>query len=161
MFCQRRPHPLFLQGLLPLLAAAMISSASPLLVLAGDNTQTTDAPTSGTVQRGANAQYSRKHLRALLSSARTAQDHQMLAAYFHGQEDRFRAKEASQRQALSEYLENPTKYPSKYPTRGDVAKDLATYYGMEASKASVRAAEQEQLAKGLMNKGLSSSSAKD
>ncbi|PYT29856.1 MAG: hypothetical protein DMG58_15495 [Acidobacteria bacterium] len=52
---------------------------------------------------------------------------------------------ANQQENLREYLKGRTKYPSKYPTRGDSAKRLAAYDGMQPEKASQLALEDEKL----------------
>jgi hypothetical protein len=90
--------------------------------------------------------YSRKQLRALVRNVRTADDHAALATYFRTREREFRTKEAAQQELLREYLKGHTKYPSKYPTRGDTARDLASYYSLQAQKASSLALEHEKSA---------------
>jgi hypothetical protein len=90
--------------------------------------------------------YSRRRLRASLRDARTPEDHDRLAAYFRARANEFSAKQAHEQQVLAEYLNNPGKYPSRYPTRGDVARNLAAYYGTQAREAYARASEQERVA---------------
>jgi hypothetical protein len=52
---------------------------------------------------------------------------------------------ANQQENLREYLKGRTKYPSQYPTRGDSAKRLAAYDGMQPEKPSQLALEDEKL----------------
>jgi hypothetical protein len=88
--------------------------------------------------------YSNKQLRSLVRNARTAEDHERLASYFHERAVEFAAREAEQERSLAEYLDNPGRYPTKYPTRGDIATDLAAYYRMKAREANALASEQER-----------------
>jgi hypothetical protein len=90
--------------------------------------------------------YSSKQLRTLVRNARTTEDHERLASYFHQRAVEFTAKEAEQQRALAEYLDSPGRYPTKYPTRGDTATGLAAYYRMKAREASALASEQERAA---------------
>ena len=93
--------------------------------------------------------YSGRQLQTLLGSARTIEDHEHLAAYFRGRECEFRAKEAYEQQVLTEYLKDPARYPSKYPTRGDTARQLASYYRIQAQKSAGLALEHDRLAADL------------
>jgi hypothetical protein len=85
--------------------------------------------------------YTRKQLRALVRSARTAEDHERLAVYFRARAFEFSTRAAEQEHEFTEYIRNPGGYPSKYPTRGDAAKGLAAYYRIKATQANSLASE--------------------
>jgi hypothetical protein len=95
------------------------------------------------------AHYSGRQLRAFVRQAQTADDHERLAAYFESRASEYRAAQSRYEQILAEYLAAPQRYPSKYPTRGDVARDLAAYYAIQARNASAQAAEQKHMAERL------------
>lgn len=90
--------------------------------------------------------YSSRELRDLVRNARTPEDHDRLAACFRTREGEFRAKETYHQEMLTAYLKAPWKFPAKYPTRGDIARDLAAYYGSQARKTGGLALEHERLA---------------
>ena len=96
--------------------------------------------------------YSHRQLQAMLKKARTDEDHDQLADYFRAREREFRAREAYEQQALTEYWKDPAMYPSKYPTPGDTAKVLASYYHLEAQKSAGLAVEHARRATDLPKK---------
>jgi hypothetical protein len=88
----------------------------------------------------------KKELKALTASAKTAADHERLAEYYRFEAKRLETKQREHERELAEYYENPVRYPSKYPTMGDHCRSLAAYYKMAASKANAQADMHERLA---------------
>jgi hypothetical protein len=89
----------------------------------------------------------KKELKALTASAKTAADHERIADYYRSEAKRLQAKEHEQE--LGEYYKNPARYPSKYPTMGDHCRSLASYYKMAATRATAQADMHERLAQGV------------
>ncbi len=98
---------------------------------------------------GAANQYSRRQLRVMVRGARTADDHERLAAYFRARATEYATKAAWEDRVLADYVRDAGREPSKYPTRGDVARDLAAYYRAKANHAGALAAEQAREAEQL------------
>ena len=96
--------------------------------------------------------YSHRQLQTLLRNARTGEDHEQLADHFRAREREFRAREAYEQQALTEYLKDPARYSSKYPTRGDTAREMASYYHLKAQKSATLALEHARRATDLRTK---------
>ena len=88
----------------------------------------------------------KKELKALTASAKTAADHKRLGEYYRSEAKRLEAKQREHEQELAEYYENPVRFPSKYPTMGDHCRSLTAYYRMAASKANAQADIHERLA---------------
>ena len=88
----------------------------------------------------------KRELKALTTSAKTAAGHERIAEYYRVEAKRLEAKEREHEQELAEYYKNPVRYPSKYPTMGDHCRSLAAYYKMAALKASAQADMHEHLA---------------
>jgi hypothetical protein len=88
----------------------------------------------------------RKELKALIASAKTASDHEQIAAYYHAKARQLEVKYREHEEDLAEYYRNPSRYPSKYPTMGDHCRGLARYYKMAADRATTLAEMHEKLA---------------
>lgn len=88
----------------------------------------------------------RKELKALIASAKTAADHQRIAAYYRAKARQLEVKHREHEEDLAEYYRNPSRYLSKYPTMGDHCRGLATYYKMAAERATTLAQMHERLA---------------
>ena len=88
----------------------------------------------------------KKELKELTASAKTAADHKRLGEYYRSEAKRLEAKQREHEQELAEYYENPVRFPSKYPTMGDHCRSLVAYYKMAASKANAQADMHERLA---------------
>ena len=90
----------------------------------------------------------KQQLKSLISSAKTPTDHQKLAAYYHDEAQRLKAKQREHEEEADEYYRNPSRHPSpKYPTLGQHCRDLAGYYAMAAQKALTMADMHETLAR--------------
>ena len=88
----------------------------------------------------------KKELKALTASAKTAADHERLAEYHRAEAKRLEAKQREHEQELAKYYENSLRYPSKYPTMGDHCRGLAAHYRMAAVKANAGADMHKRLA---------------
>lgn len=90
---------------------------------------------------------SRKELRLLIAGARTANDHERIAAYYRAESERLNAKAEEEKGALAEYLKNPSGHPvPKWPPMDQQYRQLAYYYTEKAQKAFVLAGLHEQMA---------------
>ena len=99
------------------------------------------------------ASRTRKELNALISSARTPQDHERLAAYYRNQARLAKENQAEHREMLLRYRENPTTHRfTKSPSPDDHCHALIRIYGEEAQQDTALAEYHEKLAKGLSTK---------
>lgn len=89
----------------------------------------------------------RKELKGLIASAKTAADHERIAVYYRAQAQQLEAKHREHEEDLAEYYRNPSRYPSKYPTMGDHCRSLAGYYKMAVERAANLAEIHEKLAR--------------
>lgn len=122
--------------------AALVSFVLSISMFPGNAHQATAQPETA-------ARYSRKQLRSLLRGARTAEDHERLAAYYRIKARGYSAQEVRERRALADYLEHAANYSSKYPTRGDSVRGMAAHYHLQAVKAAAAATEHERIADAL------------
>ena len=90
---------------------------------------------------------SRKEVKTLIATAKTASDHERLAAYYRDEAASLTAEESEHEEELKEYYANSSRYPGKYPSIGDHCRELAGYYKMAAHTALVMADVHGQLAK--------------
>jgi hypothetical protein len=91
---------------------------------------------------------SKKEVKALIANAKTAADHQRLAAYYRDEATRLKERQQEHEEEAIEYSKNPWCYTvPKYPTLGQHCRQLAGYYGMGAQKALKMAELHESLAK--------------
>jgi hypothetical protein len=90
----------------------------------------------------------KKELKALIASAKTAADHELIAEYYHSEAKRLEAKQQEHEQELAEYYNDHSIYhPSKYPTWADHCRGLAAHYKIAAAKATAQADMHERLAR--------------
>ena len=89
----------------------------------------------------------KKELKALIASAKTAADHELIAEYYRSEAKRFQVIQQEHEQHLAEYDKNPARYPSKYPTWADHCRGLAAHYKIAAAKATAQADMHERLAR--------------
>ena len=91
---------------------------------------------------------SKKEVKALIASAKTAADHQKLATYYRQEAAVLQEKQQEHEEEAAEYFKNPSSHPvPKYPTLGQHCRDLAANYKMTAQKAQKLAELHESLAK--------------
>ena len=91
----------------------------------------------------------KKELKALIASARTAADHELIAEYYRFEAKRLQAMQQEHEQHLAEYDKNPARYPSKYPTWADHCRGLAAHYKIGAAKATAQADMHGRLARNV------------
>jgi hypothetical protein len=97
---------------------------------------------------GETKQLSKEQVKELIGSARTAADHERLAAYYQDEAARLQAEQRDHNEQAAEYLKNPSSHPvPKYPTMGQHCRELADYYGQAAKKATELASMHEELAR--------------
>ena len=96
-------------------------------------------------------QMSKKELKILLSSAKTAKDHQQIAAYFAQQAQIFEKKSGEYKARCEDVAEYPMKYNTKYPSEYDHCRFWAQYYASKSRDAEKTATLHEQLANGLLD----------
>lgn len=94
-------------------------------------------------------QMSKKEVKALLSSAKTAKDHQALAAYFAQQAQIFEKKSHKYQARCVIVAEYPSHYQTKYPSEYDYCRFWTQYYALKSRATENAARLQEQLANGL------------
>ena len=95
---------------------------------------------------------SRKQLKELIAVARTAADHQTIAAHFRGEQERHEQDRQEHEEMRKEYERNSSRYPGKYPTMGDHCRSLAGYAGLSAKQAQAMAAMHEKIAQEIEKK---------
>ena len=101
----------------------------------------------------AQASLTRKELNALISSARTPQDHERLAAYYRNQAQLAKENQAEHEEMLRRYHENPTTHRfTKSPSPEDHCHALIRIYGEEAQQDTALAEYHEKMAKDLSAK---------
>lgn len=93
------------------------------------------------------ARLSRKELKDLIANARTAADHQKLAAHFRSEQARHEEERTEHEELRKEYERNSTRDPSKFPTMGDHRRSLAQSAALSAKQAQAMAAIHEELAR--------------
>jgi hypothetical protein len=75
----------------------------------------------------------KKELKALIASAKTAAEHERIAEYYRSEAKRFQAMQQEHEQQLAEYYNDYSTYhPSKYPTWPDHCRNLAGHYKIAA-----------------------------
>jgi hypothetical protein len=94
-------------------------------------------------------QMSKKEVKALLSSAKTAKDHQALATYFAQQAQTFEKKSHIYEAKCVMVAEYPSHYQTKYPSEYDYCRFWTQYYALKSKTAENAARLQEQLANSL------------
>ena len=117
---------------LPLLALILVASSSAQL-------------SSEIAKR----QMSKKEVKALISNAKTAKDHQEIAAYFAQQAQIFEQKSREYQAKCAEVAEYPMKYNTKYPSEYDHCRFWAQHYALKSREAENAAKLHEQIASGL------------
>lgn len=90
---------------------------------------------------------SKKELKALLADAKTARDHQEIAAYFAQQAQILEKKSQEYETKCAEVAEHPIK--TKYPSAYDDCRFWSQHYALKSTEAENEAKLHEQLAKGL------------
>ena len=94
-------------------------------------------------------QMSKKEVKALISSAKTAKDHHALTAYFAQQAQMFEKKSHKYQARCVIVAEYPSHYQTKYPSEYDYCRFWAQYYALKSRTAENAAMLQEQLANSL------------
>ena len=117
---------------LPLLSVMLVTSSSAQL--------------SSETQK---QQMSKKEVKALISSAKTAKDHHALAAYFAQQAQMFEKKSHKYQARCVIVAEYPSHYQTKYPSEYDYCRFWTQYYALKSRTAENAATLQEQLANSL------------
>ena len=117
---------------LPLLSVMLVTSSSAQL--------------SSETQK---QQMSKKEVKALISSAKTAKDHHVLAAYFAQQAQMFEKKSHKYQARCVIVAEYPSHYQTKYPSEYDYCRFWTQYYALKSRTAENAATLQEQLANSL------------
>lgn len=93
------------------------------------------------------ARMSKKQLRALITNARTPEDHMKLVGYYRNEAERLKAQQKEHEEEATEYYKDPSRHPvPKYPTLGQHCRDLAYYYGKGAESALALASAHERMA---------------
>ena len=87
---------------------------------------------------------SHAQLRRLVANASNTADYQKLAAYFHYQEQIYRAKADAEMDDYAHCVRNVTMSP-KFPTRADQAARLYQYYSTKADQQARLAAHYDEL----------------
>lgn len=86
----------------------------------------------------------KKNLKNAIANAKTAEDHERLAAYYQQQAKHLEEK-AKQAEELADYYKHAW-FPPKYPTPYERVKGLAEYYHWAARKDLTKADLQKKLA---------------
>ena len=90
----------------------------------------------------------KKELKALIASAKTPADHELIAEHYRFEAKRLAAKQQEHERQLAEYYSDYSTYhPSKYPTWADHCRGLAAHYKISAAKATAQADMHERLAR--------------
>jgi hypothetical protein len=95
---------------------------------------------------------SKKELKVLLSTAKTAEDHQELADYFAQQAREFQRKSREYEVHCAEVAKYPMNYKTKYPSEYDHCRFWAERYELQSKEAESKVKLHEQLAKELTQK---------
>lgn len=97
--------------------------------------------------RASESSLNKKEVKALIANARTPQDHERLAAYYHSQEQVAKAKQAEHEEMLRHYYENPLSHQlTKWPTPEYHCSSLVRILGAQAHKDASLAQRQEEIA---------------
>jgi hypothetical protein len=89
---------------------------------------------------------SKKDLEVALKSAKTAEDHQSIAAYYQEQANKLQVKANEERDLANYYLTHPSMYGKQYPTPYQNHKGLADYYRQAGVQALGKADQQLKMA---------------
>lgn len=93
------------------------------------------------------ARMNKKQLKALITNAKTPEDHMRLAGYYRDEAERLKAQQKEHEEEAAEYYKDPSRHPvPKYPTLGQHCRDLAYYYGKGAESALALASAHERMA---------------
>ena len=127
-----------------LMSASLAVGASPLIGQTA--TEALVSKYSGTTTESPR-KLPKNELKALISSAKTPDEHQRLAAYFRSEAESLTAKQQEHDEDAAEYYRDPSRHPlPKFPTFGEQSRQLADHDGMAAQKALSLAALHEKLA---------------
>lgn len=93
---------------------------------------------------------SKQDLKSLISSAKSAQDHERLAQHFDAKASELEAESKEHHELVAKYKANPTMHESKHPMSSETAGHCQ-YFADDLHKASERArqmaADHRELAK--------------
>lgn len=104
---------------------------------------------SGSVYAAPGAIANKKDLNAALKTAKTAEDHQQIAAYYQQQAQKLRNK-GKEEQELADYFQGRTgPYAKMYPTPYENHKWRANYFRQAASQALEKANQHMTMAREL------------
>lgn len=89
-----------------------------------------------------------KELKELIATAKSAEDHRRIAAYYQEEATKLKEKKKEHTEMGAEYDRNPQRYPSKLAL-GQHCRNLARYYGLAEQNALELAGMHEEMAKQL------------
>lgn len=93
-----------------------------------------------------------KQLGAALKTAKTADDHRRIAAYYQEKARNLQSKEKEERDMANYFATHPSLYGKLYPTPYQNHKWLAESYHREAAEALQKASQHEETAESLESK---------
>ena len=85
---------------------------------------------------------SKHDLDVALKTAKTSEDHEVIAAYYQEQAKKLQIREKEERDLANYYLTHPSMYGKQYPTPYQNHKGLADYYHQAAARAIEKADQQ-------------------
>lgn len=104
----------------------------------------------GPSARASEANLSKKEVKTLIANAKTARDHERLAAYYRSQEQFAKAKGNEHQEMLRRYQEDPLSHPlTKWPTPEYHCSALVRIFGAQARHDATLAERQEKMAASL------------
>ncbi len=100
-------------------------------------------------QTGSGQRLEKKELHALLMNAKTAQDHQRLAAHYRAEAERLNSEAKEHEEMAEMYRKNPNPLAAKHPyALGEQhCRDIAKRYRESAAKMQALATLHEDMAK--------------
>lgn len=111
-------------------------------------------PANGNAQAAATQEkLSKKELKILIASAKTAENHERIAAYYRAEGERLKVGQKQHEVELAAYLKNPSSHPvPKWPTMDRHCRQLAFSYGQATQKAFALANLHDQMARDAKQK---------
>jgi len=95
-----------------------------------------------------------KDVHHLIKTAKTAEDHLKLAAYYRSEAKRFEEAQAEHVQMAKDYAENPMTHRfTKWPDPARHCRELIALYGQQAKEATALAEYHEGMASELAKEG--------